>query len=701
MTIVFIINGIMKKLRPSLNKTLYLFFILTLFSSCQKINRKETEFFPRIIDGINRIDFSSFSNEWRFGGQWEAPRMGEDKRFYRQLENGTGTIRFQAVMKEKYIMTLEVQGASRHSSMKISRHSFPFSGERKYIPESALNIGDNTLSVNADGTLRLYKLALFPRRLIHFKDYKNLLNDEHICFFPGELVFQIKPKSKEILRIRLNLFGINQIELDIVITGERDRLSFRKKVKNNQSFVINPVRNQFQKITITPRKKRGYLRVMESFLEEIASQPTGNSYLQIKNASQNKNVLIVLLDAARYDHMGFSGYKTDTTPSVDSLASRSIVFSNTHSEASYTLASTATLLTGLPPDSHNVISKFYSSLSKDTVTLAELFKQKGYFTGAISANPNFGKSYNLDKGFSDYIELFEDHPAPLGKEFFAPFEDMLNKAGKKNFFIYLHIREPHDPFLMPPPYLGKFQSRYSIQSDALLKTGEAFHKSYTDKDDDLEFLRAIYDENLAYGDWAVGRLLEILKKRNLDHQTIQIFLSDHGEAIGEKGVIGHGHVLYQEGIRIPLAIHVPGINPDTNNLPAITSDLSKTLLDIFDLPFQYHTSSYARNLFSLKNERRLIARSINIKGYPLYTALHHPYKLIVRFPFNRENVQLFDLENDPHEKTRLKDRDLVKDSLLFYIFNHIKLSPKSQHQVLKPALRKSDLEALKTLGYID
>ncbi|MCK5219971.1 MAG: sulfatase, partial [Candidatus Aminicenantes bacterium] len=410
-------------------------------------------------------------------------------------------------------------------------------------------------------------------------------------------------------------------------------------------------------------------------------------------------LLFVLLDAARNDHMGYNGHLRETTPNIDSFSKESFIFTNCYSQASFTLASTGTLITGLPPDFHGVISKHYSSLNMKSITLAKLFGIRGYFTGSITGNPNYGKAFNYDIGFADFIELFEDHPVVDAGQFIAPFTKMIEKTKNIPFFIYLHIREPHDPFIMPPPFLGKFQNKFKKNGKELKKFGKAFGQSYIDEGPETELLKKIYDENLAYGDMIFGKIVSILKKKGLFEDTLVVFLSDHGEAIGENGNIGHGHVLYQPGIRIPIVMKIPGMKGIKNDQQVITSDLVRTITEMFDLPFPYEKSSSGVNLFRNLPGRRLFARSINVFNYPGYMVQQYPYKLITHFPFSEKRTFLFDLEKDPGEQNAI-NKKLVKDTLFFYLFNHLKRAEIEKFDILKPKLRKSDIESLKSLGYL-
>lgn len=679
---------------------------LWFFCHCRGVKTVEIreDFFPATLDGIQHISFNDHSNERLFSGSWGPPTMGQDRKFYRE-PGKEGNIRFYAPKPEKYTIKVEADNSGADFYLKIKNEHIPLQYSRQHLPGDLITAGNNTISLLTDKKkgVKIYHILLYPRRIIQFPNYNELAKDDKILHFPGSLRYYIKPLNNESLWLKIRLFDREDIDLNLKIIGKHEKSEYTRGVRDGELFKIDLKKNRFQKVLITPLKvKSGYLRVEESFIlrRKTQEKETGEKLERLKREAAGKNLLIILLDATRNDHLGYSGYGRKTSPNLDRLAARSITFTNAYSEASYTLASTGSLLTGLPPDYHGVISKYYSSLDSEITTIGELFKEKGYFTGAISANPNFGRAFNYQQGFSAFRELFLQNPAPLAREFLMPFRQMLDQTKDKPFFIYLHIREPHDPFKMPPPFLGGFQERFPNQSEELDKTGKAFHQSYIGDNDNVDLLKKLYDENLAYGDWAAGRILSILKEKGLYQDTIKIFISDHGEAIGENGMIGHGHVLYQPAIRIPLLIQIPGIEHFSINKPATTSDLIKTFAHLLELSYPYAELSRGKNLFDLPRQRRLLARSINVFGYPGYTIVQHPFKLIVRFPLKPAGIKLFNIEEDPAERKNLTDKELIKNTLMFYLFNHLKNAKKAQHHSLRPKLRQSDIDALKTQGYL-
>jgi membrane-anchored protein YejM (alkaline phosphatase superfamily) len=133
------------------------------------------------------------------------------------------------------------------------------------------------------------------------------------------------------------------------------------------------------------------------------------------------NVLIIILDAARADHFSCYGYGRPTTPRIDVLAETSAVFGDAVSESAYTLASTATILTGLPPDYHGATEAFQSRLGDRTVTLAQLFFGQGLFHRGDLGEPVFRKGLRFRPGIRPIHRLSGDRPPHPAEDFLPPF----------------------------------------------------------------------------------------------------------------------------------------------------------------------------------------------------------------------------------------------------------------------------------------
>lgn len=279
---------------------------------------------------------------------------------------------------------------------------------------------------------------------------------------------------------------------------------------------------------------------------------------------QDANFLIVLLDAAGAQHFGCYGRGGDVSPRIDALASAGVLFKNAHTEAVYTQAAVGSLLTAQYPDRHGSYLKGFG-LSEDTRSIAQILKEAGWQTALITASPNASSLYGYNRGFDTVQELYKrsgdaKRLVDAAEVVDASMKWIEEQAGKK-FFLYAHVREPHAPHTPPAPFRGRYSDGYEGPFKDNSATEDIFNLVNSGKiemsDADKAYMAARYDENLAYADAQVGRMLDSLKSRGLMENTVIILVGDHGEAMGEHRLFGHNAHLYQEFSRVPFIIHLP------------------------------------------------------------------------------------------------------------------------------------------------
>ena len=250
----------------------------------------------------------------------------------------------------------------------------------------------------------------------------------------------------------------------------------------------------------------------------------------------NAPVVLISVDTLRSDHLPFYGYAGVETPALSALREDSILFSNAWSQVPLTLPSHASILTGRLPGDHGIHDNLGYLLRKDVPTIAELLKKQGYATGAaiscyvLKAVSGIGRGFDL---YDDDVDSAEGRLS-LGRVQRAgpETESRLEKwvAERKDgepFFAFLHLYEPHTPYEPPEP----FKSRYA---------------------------KVPYDGEIATSDALVGRFLAVLKQRGIYDRALIVFLSDHGEGLGEHGEAEHGMFLYREALQVPLLVKLPG-----------------------------------------------------------------------------------------------------------------------------------------------
>jgi arylsulfatase A-like enzyme len=276
-------------------------------------------------------------------------------------------------------------------------------------------------------------------------------------------------------------------------------------------------------------------------------------------ASAGRNLLLVVVDTLRADHMSVYGYGRDTTPNLKRLAEESAVFERAISQSSWTMPATASLLTGLQPPEHGVTDG--QALEPRFDTLAEALQAAGLTTFAVSANPVVGREEGFDQGFERFVHLPWARAGHVG----AAFRAFVEESRGRRWFAYLHYVDPHDPYDAPGAagraFTGGLSSRYA----RVAEFRKLFHAVNFGRGEaplserDLAYLEAAYDGEILYWDQAFGRLVDELRGLGSLDDTVVVVTSDHGEEFMDHGRLKHAHQLYEESIWVPLIVRAPGL----------------------------------------------------------------------------------------------------------------------------------------------
>lgn len=383
------------------------------------------------------------------------------------------------------------------------------------------------------------------------------------------------------------------------------------------------------------------------------------------------NVLVLLVDTLRPDHLGAYGYDRPTTPNLDAFAKSGFVFKNAYSTAAWTKPAVASLFTGLGVQSHRVVDPS-SALSRKVPTMAGWFRAQGYETFYINGgNENVTPMFGLTEGFDS---LMKTPHAALSDAVNQVFFQHLGKLKKERFFAVLHYMDAHLPY-HPNPQRETFlegKKPASPLGPPEKLVGTAVYAAMGEgglADADRDYLTALYDGQVRHFDEELGRLLRAFAKAKLDDNTIIVVVSDHGEEFGEHGGFEHGHSLHNEVVRIPLIIGGPGIAPGTAGGLVSLADVAPTLLSLAglqppDSPIDGRSVAGLMRGEAGEAGRASLVMSGTLYGPERHGLLAEGHKLVVhtadtkhkwkpRRPVGEGSVTLFEQASDAAEKQDL------------------------------------------------
>ncbi|MFQ6038448.1 MAG: sulfatase [Candidatus Aminicenantales bacterium] len=424
------------------------------------------------------------------------------------------------------------------------------------------------------------------------------------------------------------------------------------------------------------------------------------------------NIVVFVLDALRARNLGCYGSEEGLTPRIDELAANGILFENAYCCWNTTDQSLTSIFTGMYPRSHGLVHHGDKVTSEDRLTfdtlripmLAEILKPLGYRTYAVDwmgrwfrkgfefygydleksplqkiTSILFARPYVHIKYVLSHIGLLglyaKKRPASLplllkglrdvwrtfrfsfelarvqdGQVVTGLAEKLIQRAGKKPFFLFLHYWDTHTPYNCPRKFVPRKKRRSSPKSALVSR----------------------YHGAVRYVDHQVGRVIDTLREEGLLEKTLIILTSDHGESLTEHGIFFDHHGLYEATTHVPLILHAPALFPDPRRIPSLVQhvDLLPTILDLLkartqDLAFDgasllplvrgeaqqirdsvFVEESYVQRKIGLRTEDRKFMMAPDGKGFCRYCQTVHGGK-----------EELYHLAEDPEERINLALRD--------------------------------------------
>jgi arylsulfatase A-like enzyme len=451
----------------------------------------------------------------------------------------------------------------------------------------------------------------------------------------------------------------------------------------------------------------------------------GPSKVRIPPTAEAPNLLLIVLDTMRSDHLEVYGYDRATSPWIQSFGQKVTIFNNAFSSSSYTLPAHATLFTGLYPRSHGAdifdgeggISLAQlgrlndevpvAPLDSEALTLAEIAKEAGLDTGAICGNTAYlCRYFGLDQGFDTYVdkrpvrEIWRPAGLSLGnriltllgrnrrlnrllesnERFYLLASEVnalalkwLDSRRDRRFFLFLNYNDPHEPNL---PF-GKYKNLFPDADKSLIDA---------------------YDAEVRYMDSQLAALFDRLESWGLLDLTLVIIVGDHGESFWEHGKKGHAVTLYEPEVHIPLLLRLPAqqIGHRVDRFVHLV-DVLPTILDL--MGFKRPVGLEGDSLFGGESRFPIVSYlGKYYRDYDEWAIYRDPWKLILQ---SGGNVELYDIRKNPEETENISVQnpglaeEMIADLKRF--LDEVK--PRFQ-RAKKNDMDKKIKELLRSLGYI-
>ncbi len=442
--------------------------------------------------------------------------------------------------------------------------------------------------------------------------------------------------------------------------------------------------------------------------------------IQASNVANDPNIILISMDSLRADHLSCYGYRRKTSPNVDLLAREGTLFTRALSVTSWTLPAHLSMLTSLTPEALGVYG-IHDRLDPERITLAEILQQNGYVTAGFVSAPFLYSYYGYNQGFDhydDYTINFDPnkisesnhlaHGGITSPALTSSIRKWLRENHERRFFLFLHYWDVHYDYIPPPPYDQMFDRTYQGTID-----GRNFNLNPEVKKGmkwrDLSHIMALYDGEIAFTDFYIGKLIATLQELNVFDNSLIIFTADHGDEFLEHGGKGHRRTLYDEVLRVPFIIKFPASaefqKGKISDSPASILDIMPTILNYVGLKVPIESDGQEL-LSSLQAGRANSNRS-------LFASLRHDLYAVqsgnLKFIANLESFEkeLYDLSNDPKEQKNLlhggnKDKIEPHERILLDWLNQkrqkYRALPRTQMDTSK--INEELERQLRSLGYI-
>lgn len=454
--------------------------------------------------------------------------------------------------------------------------------------------------------------------------------------------------------------------------------------------------------------------------------------------SKGNNLILITIDCLRPDHMSCFGYHKNTTPKIDLLARKGVLFRQAISNGPNTYCSFPSIMTSSYAMMNSLGKEMgYPSrwifLSEHNATIAEVLKREGYHTAAFHSNPWLSSFFHYDRGF----DLFDDSLKAFRSSYFLKelglganllyyvtrviglYERLLNKQetsahwlnqkalswlqkhvrARERFFVWLHYMDVHTPLI--PPKLTFLKRIAAIKLEYKMRKRRGVSR------DEFKALVDLYDKEIEFVDREIDLFIDRLKGMSISSEnTYFVITADHGEQLMERGFVTHG-MLYDEVIRVPLIIIGPEIESNTVIEDQVgLLDLAPTIMGLLDIS---KVNSFCGTRLTPMIEGKSVKKAVISENLsPSVSFRTEEWKCIVSFG-KEKKIRLYNLQRNPRETQNLagQEKEIARE-FTHQIENHIRREEafRRKSRKKKPSQTerlKDDQEQikarLKALGY--
>ncbi|MBC7538446.1 MAG: sulfatase [Bacteriovorax sp.] len=422
-----------------------------------------------------------------------------------------------------------------------------------------------------------------------------------------------------------------------------------------------------------------------------------NSWASSNLKKNDYNVIFIALDALQARHVHSLGYEKNTTPFIDKLSKKGVLFSNAISPASWTVPTYLSIFSSTFPSEHGMKNRYVKFDKNEKIlsnfpksnpslkTIAQILKLKGYSTAGFTGDSGLAAALGYNSGFDEYTD-----ETPFGgiENSYARSKKWLDSLKKEDhFFLFLHGYDCHGQFKVEKNYKGNFYSSDNAiiegtpETQGKIREQGLANQQLTFSTKDVNFWRAWYDSKIFDADSHLEKIYSDLDKRGLLKNTIVFIFSDHGTEFLEHGKFDHGHTLYDELLNVPLLMIPPWkTNGTIVNNQVSTIDLLPTVIDLLKITPDENLKHQIKGVSLLplltKTKTKFPDRDIfsetDLRNYTHKRSIRTAdgWKYIMTLETGSD--ELYDLKKDPREQHNLAGIDLkkvleVREKLLIHL----------------------------------